>query len=117
LQFSGNLNLLSEIINSINPALINICDHLTENATNHLKIYYAHHLISSKNLKKAENLMESISLKIFPVFEKTTQTISYKLMIRDYFQKRGNMEMQIKTTDEIANLSRSKGFKIFKQNQ
>ena len=112
LQFSGNLNILSEIINSIDPVVINICDHLTDNATNHLKIYFAHHLILTGNPKEAEKVMDSISLKSFALFEKTTQTISYKLMIRDYFRKKDNKGMAEKLTDGILSLSKLKGFEI-----
>lgn len=113
LQFTGELDLLSEIFKAIKPLVLNVSDYLTENATNHIKIYWAHHFINSNNLKEAEKVINTITPNKFPAFEKLTQTISYNLMLKDYYQKTGNYELTKKMKNNVIDLATNRGFKLF----
>ena len=85
-------------------------------STNHLKIYWAHHLINSNNLKEAKKIINTIIPSQFPAFEKVTQTISYNLMLKDFYLKSGNKELVKKMNDNIMDIATNKGFKAFINN-
>ncbi|MCK4663419.1 MAG: hypothetical protein KAT68_11175 [Bacteroidales bacterium] len=115
LQFCNEIDILSDLIKNINPAIFNISDYLTDNATNHLKIYHAHYFIYINEIRKAENVIDTISPKCFPLFEKITQTISYNFMLKDYYQELGKQNMVCSIEENIKNYSKIKGFKAFEE--
>ncbi len=106
LQLTNNLALISNIFNKINHTFNELCDYLTDSASNHLLIYYAHHLVFTEQLDKAKLIIAKISINKFPLFEKSTILIGYYSMLLDYYMKLGVIE---KVSQIEIELSKHKG--------
>ena len=87
LQQTNNIALLSKIFKNINHKFIEISDYLTDSSSNHLLIYYAHHLIFTNQLKLAKQIIDKIAVNKFPLFEKSTILIRYYSMLLNYYTK------------------------------
>ncbi len=92
LQLTNNISLISDIFKNINHKFIELCDYLTDNASNHLLIYYSHHLIFLNKLDKAKLIIDKIQINKFPLFERNTILIGYYSMLLDYYIKLNEIE-------------------------
>ncbi len=104
IQLNEDVNGIKTVFESLPKKVFQVGDFLTDNASNHLKIYLAHYYVLTKESVKALATISQIEPNRFPKFEEKLQNLSYQLMLKDYYILE-NMSEQIKKSNlEINDL-------------
>ncbi len=115
LQFTANAEKMILIFNK-NAKYIIWNDFLTDNAVNHIRIYFAQSAILVGNRELAENYLAHIKPDQFAPFESKLQSISYRIMLCYYYsllKDYNNFEENIRVIQSIGKNANFEEFKNY----
>jgi hypothetical protein len=113
LQFCCYKKEMTTIIKYVNKRLLNITDHWTKDALNHLNIYFAQVKFYENKIEEGLEILKRVDIKKFPLFESKIQAISYNLTLIDYENMSENKKEVQKLSKEIKSISKECGYKFW----
>lgn len=110
MQFCCYKKEMANIIKYLNKKLLNVTEHWTKDALNHLNIYFAQSKFYENKIEEGMEILNQVDSTKFPLFESKIQAISYNLTLMDYEIKIENNKEVEKLSKEIKSIAKDCGY-------